>query len=181
MADIEKFVTETGRRAEKHIDIDSNGNKTISIFAEEERPLKLEKRVTQMFKPMLVEEHVETIKDGQVVDKKVSSTEPKTNLELREHIAVANKSIIGSDKYVSKEDVAELVAQGVVAGLEASKGMKMSQALQPENPFRVQNIVEQRLEETTTATKTSEIIIYSVLGIAIVAQIVFGIYWFYFN
>ena len=181
MADIEKFVTGDGRRAEKHINLDENGNKVISFFAEEERPLKLEKRVKQVFKPMLVEEHVETIKDGQVIDMKVSSTEPKTNLELREHIAVADKSIIGSDKYVSKEEVAELVAQGVVAGLNASKGMKMSQAIQPENPFRVQNAVEQRVEDTTKTVKMSDVAMYTVLGVAIIAQVAFGVYWFWFN
>jgi hypothetical protein len=44
---IESLVLDDGRRAERHITLDANGNEVIEIFAEEKRPLKLEKRIVR--------------------------------------------------------------------------------------------------------------------------------------
>lgn len=152
MADIEKFVLESGRRAEKHVETNSAGDKVIQIYAEEERPLKLEKRVTQKFKTVLAEEHIETIKDGEVIEKQVLSVEPKTQLELREHIGLVDKPMIGTDQYVSKNEVADLVAQGVASGMKVFAQNLTAQSMPQVNApvFKAQSEVAQRVEAAAT-------------------------------
>jgi len=176
MADIEKFVMESGRRAEKHVETNDAGDKVISVYAEEERPLKLEKRVVQKFKKVLAEEHVETIRDGEVVDRQVLSTEPKTNLELREHIALAPKSMLGTDNYVSKTEVAELVAQGVASGMKALSANQMQMQSMNRPVFTAQAAVEERVQAAVApATGDNKWVTYGLIGFLVLNVV--GMAW----
>ena len=66
---IERFTLEDGRIAERHTTTNEAGETVVEVFVEEKKPLKLEKRVTEKRKDILAEKIVETIKDGEVVER----------------------------------------------------------------------------------------------------------------
>jgi hypothetical protein len=66
----EKIILQDGRKAEKRTSVDAVGNQVIEIFAEEERPLKLEERVVRESKTFVTKEIHQTLRNG-VVDSEV--------------------------------------------------------------------------------------------------------------
>lgn len=74
-----------GRHAEEKV-TKEDGVKTVELYAEPERQLHLASRVVEKTKPVVYERIVETIKDGNVIETKVESTEPEVRTELRRHI-----------------------------------------------------------------------------------------------
>lgn len=170
---VEKFTLEDGRMAERHITINDDGEKVVEVFVQEKLPLKLEKRVTEKKKEVVHEQKIETIKDGEVVEVKVLSTEPSVKMELREHIGKADNNQIGTLNYATKKDLIEVVTQAVVAGVAASKPQVVIQqpAAQPAPKplFRAQSVVE----ENVAAKKKSDGLQIGIMVVALIAQVAF--------
>jgi hypothetical protein len=172
---VEKFTLEDGRMAERHITLNPAGEKVVEVFVQEKLPLKLEKRITEKKKEIVHEQKIETIKDGEVVEVKVLSTEPNVKMELREHIAKTDKDQIGAINYVTKKELIDVVTQAVVAGVTAAKPQPVAQqpvAQKPAPLFRAQSIVE----ENVAAKKRNDAIWIGVMVIALVAQVAFFSY-----
>lgn len=109
----EKFYLEDGRVGEKHLSIGESGEKIVDIFVEPKTPLMHEKRVIEKHKEVLAERIVETIKDGEVVDKQVFSMEPDVRLQLREHIGLSERQDINAQNYISRAELPVLIAQAL--------------------------------------------------------------------
>lgn len=90
---IEKWTLEDGRRAERHIK-EIGDERIIELHIEELRPMRLQQRITEKVKPFVYEREIEMVdSDGNVVEKKVEAIEPKVQLQLVDHIAVASKPV----------------------------------------------------------------------------------------
>lgn len=177
---IERFTLEDGRKAERHISTNESGEKVIEIFVEEQRPLKLEKRITEKRKEILAEQKVETIQNGEIVDVQSSSVDPHVKMQLREHIAKADNAELHSCGYVSKKELGPVVADAVVAGisalLEKNDTVKEHSFKATAPVVKAQNIVEERVEQQ----KKNDLITYIVLGVIVIVQVaVFGFLWYY--
>jgi|APGre2960657373_1045057.scaffolds.fasta_scaffold00820_13 hypothetical protein len=127
---VEKWILEDGRKAEKRIEevfdhTSMTSEKVVELHMEDERPLKLKQRVIEKSKPVIFERKVETVdNNGNVVDVKIESAEPRVPMQLVEHIAVASGVSAQSNckktchpKGLTKEDLAEAIA----AAIERSK------------------------------------------------------------
>lgn len=203
-ARVQMVTLEDGRHAEHHVTHDENGNEVVEIFAEEKRPLKLEKRIVREHKKVVARETHETIRDGEVVHHEVQSGEPDVPLQVRERIGVADHAKILDGDYVRKDEIGQLVADGVVAGVEAlMENMepvvvpKEEQHYEPEPApvyqepapapvyqepapvaqepmFKAQSVVEKNVAEK----KKNDGMINIVLGVILVAQLGFFGYLF---
>lgn len=125
---VEKWTLEDGRKAEKRISetvnhADLTSEKVVELHMEDERPLKLKQRVVEKTKPVIYERKVETIDaNGNVVEVKVESCEPKVPMQLVEHIGVTNHHMAAQgckkachSKGLTKEDLAEAIAAAIKA------------------------------------------------------------------
>lgn len=173
---VERFHTEDGRIAERHISTNETGEVVEELFIEDRRPLKLEKRVTKKHKEVLAEQRVETIKDGEVVDVQVQALEPKSRLQVVEHIAVADRSEINPSNYISRKELGPVVAEAVVAGVSALMANPVTAQAITKPVFTSQAVIEDRVE----TKKKNEMTTYIIYGIAIVAQVGFLV-WIYFS
>lgn len=123
---VEKWTLEDGRKAEKRIHevvdhASMTSEKVVELHMEDERPLKLKQRVVEKSKPVIFERKIETVDaNGNVVDVKVESAEPRVPMQLVEHIAVANSVAAQGGckrachpKGLTKEDLAEAIAVAI--------------------------------------------------------------------
>lgn len=90
---VDSYTLGDGRRAERritHITKDGQVEKIVELHVEDERPLRLQERVVEVSKPVVVERKVEKIDPatGVVVEQKVEALEPKTPMQVVEHIGV---------------------------------------------------------------------------------------------
>lgn len=116
----EKWILDDGRRAEKrvteiHTPEKMESEKVIELHMEDERPLKLKQRVVEKTKPFVYERRTETLDDnGNVVDMKVESVEPKVNFQFVDHI-VANASACGHahKSGLTKEEIVDAVKESM--------------------------------------------------------------------
>lgn len=175
---IESIVMDDGRRAERHTTFDANGNKVVEIFAEEKRPLKLENRVVQEMKQVVAKEIRQQVRDGQVVVEEVVSTEPDAPLQLRSRIATADHAKVFDGDYIRKEEISELIADSVVAGVTAmmenmqpvvSAHSVAPAAVHAAPTVSAQSIIEKNLEKKTS----NEMLINIGLVLLIVGQVAF--------
>lgn len=178
---IESVTLDDGRKAERHVTVDGNGNEVVEIFAEEKRPLKLEKRILREHKQIVAKETHQVVKDGEIVLEEVHSTQPEVPLQLRARLGVADHAKIVDGDYVRKEEINKLIADGVVAGVGALmeqmqpvvEATKASPA-RPEPVFKAQEVVEKNVEEK----KKSDTLINAVMVVLIVVQMaVFGYFF----
>jgi hypothetical protein len=146
---IETLTLDDGRRAERHTTLDANGQEVVEIFAEEKRPLKLEKRIVREFKSVVAKEIHQTVKDGEVAYEEVHATEPEVQLQLLSRAGVAHHKVVDGD-YVRKEEIGALIADGVVAGVTALMEQYEPVAAQGTAApvFRAQEVVEQSVSTT---------------------------------
>lgn len=94
---VDSYVLGDGRRAERRVTQVANGQvveKIVELHMEDERPLRLQERVVEVSKPMVVERRTEKIDPatGSVVEQKVEALENKSPMQVVEHIGVAQKS-----------------------------------------------------------------------------------------
>lgn len=177
---VETITLSDGRHAERHVTEDENGNEIVEVFAEERRPLKLEERIIREHKRVVAKEIHEKIKDGEVAHVEVRSLEPEVPLQVRERIGVADHAKIVDGDYVRKDEIGQLVADGVVAGVEAlmeNMGPVVHEKpeAKPEPFFNAQSIIEKNVAEK----KKSDVLVNAVLAVILVAQLgFFGYIWF---
>lgn len=176
---IEVITLDDGRRAERHTTVDENGNTIVEIFAEEKRPLKLEKRIKREMKQVVAKEIHEVVKDGQIAYQEVKSFEAEVPLQVRERIGLADHHKIVDGDYVRKEELHHLIADGVVAGMSALMDRMepvVTHEKRPEPIFKAQEVIEKNVEEK----KKSEMNTYLIMGAIAVAQVVLFAYFFLF-
>jgi len=116
---------EDGRLADKVIQevANSNGESKIitEVFAEPKVEKKLMQRVVETKRPVIVRREIEDVDEsGEVISRRVESSEPAVKLELREHIETnALVSALSATEdcncYVTQEDVQKTVLEAVAA------------------------------------------------------------------
>lgn len=145
---VQKLTLDDGRHAEKHISYDENGGEIVEIFAEEKRPLKLERRIHREFKNVLAKETCETIKDGEVAQVEVRSSEQEMPLKIVDRIGVASHSKVVDGDYVRKDEISKIVAESVIAGVSAlMENMEPVQKQETQPIFKAQSVVENNVAE----------------------------------
>ena len=122
---IEKWTLDDGRRAERHVK-ETSEERVIELHVEDERPLRLQQRVIEKSKPFVYEREIEVVdKDGNVVEKKVESIEPKVHMQLVEHITSANEAVAAQsvkedcDCHITKEEMVD----AIISAIKASRSM----------------------------------------------------------
>jgi hypothetical protein len=180
---VHKMTLDDGRHAERHVSVDEEGNEVVEIFAEEKRPLKLEKRIHREFKNVVAKETHETIKDGEVAHVEVRSGESEVPLKVVDRIGIANHAKIVDGDYVRKEEIGKIVADSVVAGVSAlmenmepvmQHNVSQPQS-QPQPIFRAQAVVENNVAEKSKNDSTVNI----VMAVILLAQLGFFGYMFF--
>lgn len=184
---VEKLVLEDGRVAERHVYTDVEGNEVVEMYAEPQKSLSLNRRIVNKVKPVLVEQVIETIKDGEVVDREVHSTEAPVKMQLREHIKRYDRPV--ASETVTQEQIANIVAQTVSQTLEAQAAVKQEpeiyteapmppvikiQSVQPKQAvFSAQSVVAERVEEK----KSSDLWTVLAIGFSVILQIA-AVVWY---
>lgn len=169
---VETLTLDDGRRAERHVTSNDGVNEVIEVFAEEKRPLKLEKRITREMKNIVAKETHETIKDGEVAYEEILSLEPETPLRTMSRIGVVDHHKVVDGDYVRKEEIDKMIANGVVAGMTA-----LMEHMEPkinQSVPKAQELVEKSVEEKKGSDKTVNIIMVAI----IIVQIAFFGYIF---
>lgn len=171
---VESLVLDDGRRAERHVTIGPDGSEVIEIFAEEKRPLKLEKRIVREMKNIVAKEVHQIVKDGEVSYEEVHSLEPEVPLQIRSRIGVPDHAKIVDGDYVRKDEIAKIIEDGVVAGVSALMEQMEPVTAQLKKPetnkaFKAQEIVEKNVEEK----KKNDMVVNVIMGVVIFIQLAF--------
>jgi len=167
---IETLTLDDGRRAERHTILDENGNEIVEIFAEEKRPLKLEKRITREMKNILSKEVHETIKDGEVAYQEVRALEVEAPLKILSRVGIADHHKIVDGDYVRKEEVGKMIENGVIAGMTALMDRMEPVKTDVAPPIlRAQSVIEKNVEEN----KKSDMTVNIIMTIIVILQIGF--------
>jgi lysozyme family protein len=176
MKNVEKIMMEDGRMAERRVTLDDNGDTHIELWAEEPRNLKLESRIVEKHATIVSERKIEMVdEDGQIVNVKVESVDPKSRMELVQHIGLATDANVS--KYATKEELKEVVV-AAVSEIQA-QGMNQNVAAQtiapfPPHPFmNAQSVVATNVESKSLGTM--DMVLMGVVGIA---GIVLAYTWF---
>jgi hypothetical protein len=179
MSETEKWTLEDGRRAERRITETINptgeGEKVIELHVEDERPLRLQQRIVEKRKPLVYEREIHTIdQSGNIVEKKVESVEPRTPMQLVEHISIGSESVKAQsmqddcDCHVTKEEMIDTIVTAIkTMREEKSRPMLESQSLSQEIAERVGGI--------KTATTMDKVMWVVIAGLALgLVYVVFG-------
>lgn len=171
---VESLVLDDGRRAERHVTIGPDGSEVIEIFAEEKRPLKLEKRIVREMKNIVAKEVHQIVKDGEVSYEEVHSLEPEVPLQIRSRIGVTDHAKIVDGDYVRKDEIAKIIEDGVVAGVSALMEQMEPVTAQLKKPetnkaFKAQEVVEKNVEEK----KKNDMVVNVIMGVVIFIQLAF--------
>jgi hypothetical protein len=175
---VKQLTLDDGRRAERHVTHDETGNEVVEIFAEERRPLKMEKRIVREHKQIVSRETHETIKDGEVAHIEVRSLEPDVPLQVRERIGLVDHHKVVDGDYVRKDEIGKIVADSVVTGVSAlMDGMEpVVHHKEDDAPvFHAQSIVENNVADKAKNAG----LINMVMGVILVAQLGFFGYMFF--
>jgi len=177
--EVKQLTLDDGRRAERHVSHDG-GNEVVEIFAEERRPLKMEKRIIREHKQIVSKETHETIKDGEVSHIEVRSLEPEVPLQVRERIGLVDHHKVVDGDYVRKDEIGQIVADSVVTGVAAlmDNGVVhhgvVHHDVEDKPMFHAQSVVENNVAEK----KKSDGMANVVMGVLLVAQLAFFGYMF---
>lgn len=176
---VEHMILPDGRRAERHVSYDADGNEVVEVFAEEKRPVKLEKRITRKHKDIVAEEITEMVKDGEIAHREVRSLEPQNPLQIVERIGVANHSKVVDGDYVRKDEVGKIVSDAVVEGVSALME-SMNQPIMENNSheplFNAQSQVEMNVEEKK---KKSNSLVYFLVGCVVIEIVALAGYMYF--
>jgi len=181
--EVEKTMLD-GRYAERHTSYIANSESCpsgtiVEIFAEEKRPLHLEKRIIQTHKNIVSEERIEYIKDGEIVEVEVKSLDPTANttMQIKEHIGIADHAKIVDGEYVTKKELGPVISDAVVAGIASLlESVEVThQKIDPQTQFTAQKQIAERVEQN----KGNDKIINAVLLCLIICQLGFG-FWVFF-
>jgi hypothetical protein len=176
---IEK-ITVDGKQAERHTTIGPDGTETIEIFVEQQVPLKLEKRIILEKKSVVARETTETLRDGEVVNREVKEIDDSPLQKVKE------QPVQKCDDYVRKDEIAQMIADGVVAGISAAfvdkkepekaadwTNLDYAAKSDVEPTFNAQALLEQKVGNK----KDSSLVGNIVVGVLITANIAFLLYY----
>lgn len=179
---IEKWTLEDGRRAERHVK-DSGEERVIELHIEDERPLRLQQRIVEKTKPFVYEREIEVVDtSGNVVEKKVESIEPKVQMQLVEHIGIANNNAMSAqsvkedcDCHVTKEEMVDTI----ISAIKASRQMdnldkKAHKRVKSVNGIRSLGLAEEianKDKETVVNDGTTDKILMGVIGLLAVGVV----------
>ena len=108
---VEKITLEDGRRAERRVKENEN-EVVLELLVEPERPLHLSKRVIEKKKPFVYERQTETINaSGEVVEVKKESAEPQVEMQVVNHIGVADNT--RSQNGITREEMEQAIAYAI--------------------------------------------------------------------
>lgn len=175
---VETLTLDDGRRAERHVFADPAGHEVVEIFAEEKRPLKLEKRIVREYKNIVSKETHQTVRDGNVTFEEVRSLEPEVPLQLRERLAVADHHKIVDGDYVRKDEINGLIADGVVAGVNALME-HIEPAVAAQSATRPVLRAQEAIERTVVAEKKNDWLVTAIFGTIAVGQIAFMVAYYF--
>ena len=180
---VEKWVLDDGRRAEKRVtevkNEDGQGERVIELHVEDARPLRLQQRVVEKTKPFVFERTVSTVdpQTGEVVDQKLESIEPKIQMQLVEHISTSNPnvstlSVDDCDCHVTKEEMIETVIAAVKAAKEndvqsMSRSMSSNSFSDKLNSLGLVDEIEKRVD--ISGYSSSDKILLGVIAAQVVA------------
>jgi hypothetical protein len=137
---VDSYTLGDGRRAERRIkEVTKDGivEKIVELHVEDERPLRLQERIVETSKPVVVERKLEKIDPttGDVVEQRVEALESKTPMQVVEHIGVTQKpgcTCHGCDCNVTKQDMIDAIAaalQGKIGVSAQSVPSELSKGL----------------------------------------------------
>ena len=151
MADVTKITLEDGRIAERRVSIDADGNEVIELYAEEKRPLKLEKKVVREYKKVLAKEVHQTIKDGEVVGVEEKANVVDSPLRVVEKVAV-NDNSAAMEKLVSAMEC-------LVDNMEVVKAQSLAPVIS------AQSLVEANVAEKEKSSMKGNLLVIALVAI----------------
>ena len=151
MADVTKITLEDGRIAERRVSIDADGNEVIELYAEEKRPLKLEKKVVREYKKVLAKEVHQTIKDGEVVGVEEKANVVDSPLRVVEKVAV-NDNSAAMEKLVSAMEC-------LVDNMEVVKAQSVAPVIS------AQSLVEANVAEKEKSSMKGNLLVIALVAI----------------
>jgi hypothetical protein len=176
MEDIKKTTVhfEDGRRADKVVqevsDPTTGESKIVTeVFVEPKIEKKLSHRFVETKKPVVVRREIEEIDEvtGEIISRKIESTEPEARMELREHIQTANSvaalNANDCDCYVTQKDMEKCFVEGFSAIAKALKDADDHHEVHAQNatvevvdePKRPQSILGDKLQQAASNLNTS--------------------------
>jgi hypothetical protein len=193
---VQAIKTDDDRRAERHFSVNDEGHEVVEIFAEERRPLKLEKRIIKEKEEIVGKVTEETIKDGEVVHKVVKDRDPLLPLQMVENLGMADHAKLVDGDYVRKEEIGQMVSDAVVAGMSAMMdNYEPVQSVEEhhhhhhhedenketEPLFNAQNLTAQsEIEGRVANKKGNDMTMNIIMGGIIVVQVIFFAYMMIF-
>lgn len=182
---VEKTMLD-GRLAERHTSFNKDGDKIVEIFAEEKRPLHLEKRVIQKHKQIVAEERTEYVRDGEVVEVEVKAVDAPVQMQMREHLGVVDHAKFVDGDYVKKSELGPVVTDAVVTGVAtlmenfefAPQSVQAPAMVAPIAAPPVYQAQQQIAERVSMTADNDKLVNWVLIGL-IVAQLGFG-FWVFF-
>ena len=107
---VDRIYLRDGREAEQRV-VERLGNdgsvteRVTEIHAEPAKTMALEQRIIERVKPIVFEREIDTIKDGQVVEKKVEALDPEVKMELRQHLGLEPAPVVVPEQPMTKSDL----------------------------------------------------------------------------
>jgi hypothetical protein len=189
---VEKWTLEDGRRAERRVteqkDANGEGEKVVELFVEDERPLRLQQRVVEKSKPVIIERKIETVdpSTGNVVEQKTESLEPKIPLQLVDHIkvsqasapsVVAAQAVYGEgDKPVTKQEMIDAIVAAIKANREVVHSSPVpapTPAKMDKPPKKINSLgIAEELEKATQSSSGGMSLMDKIMIVVIAAQII---------
>lgn len=170
----EQIRLEDGRKAERIVsEVSEDGvtKKITEILAEPAVELKLYKREIEHSKPVVYKKETELVDaDGNVIEKKVETTDTEVPLQLREHLAtsaaIKTQSVEDCDCSVTREELKEF-AYTFATSLMANQA-KDDYSDVKENPARmeVQSLKSKIVDNLNIEENKWTIILFAALGLA---------------
>lgn len=147
----EKWTLDDGRRAERRVTetVSPTGEaeRVIELHVEDERPLKLQQRVVEKRKPIIYEREIQTVDGlGNIVEKKIEAVEPRTSMQLVEHIGSVSAQSVPTDCHVTKEEMIETIVTAMRAMREEIRNEEVAPKpafVRSEAPVQSQGLAEE--------------------------------------
>lgn len=178
--EIERTILD-GRVAERHTSFNEDGDKIVEIFAEDKRPLHLEKRIVQKHKNIVAEERTEYVKNGEIVEVEVKALDSGAPLQVQEHLGIADHASVMDGQYATKHDVKDAVIAGIhelVDSMDFEPAPVQAMAVPMHQPAPIMSAAEQIGQRVETKKSSDNAVNMLMIGL-ILAQLAFGFYVFF--
>lgn len=165
---INKIYLEDGREAERHVQEDEN-EKVVEIYVEppQQKPEKLlNKRIIEKKRPIIYERIIETLDNGEVVDRKIETLDPKIDYKALETyvpiVKEAEKTQPFNNEFLTKEHIQQIIDEAIEkyatkedmqqAVLTTVKTLRKHEENPVVEKLSMQKIVEERVGQSKTVS-----------------------------